>query len=266
MRSQVLMIGLWVSALACTPTGPDGTPAPTSASEQAAPDEGESGYTPRWSVGQTWGVSYDTFMVSMDHTNVPMPTEQGWRFEVVAVSDQGIANIRATSLRDDGTPYGDREWLFDVHASGQLIRAEEEGSSLYRDYRDGAPIYPLVPHIHTRSWGIIHLVPWWPRFPLVPGETQVFLGGAITQSVTEVGGTLRVELVAKPRDGDYPYRRVSMEWERGRPYWTRIEEVEKRSSEPPEIPFRFRGEVVTWDRSNPWPLPRDVELLEIVHP
>lgn len=196
MRSKVL-IGLWASALACTPTGPDATPAPTSASEQA------------------------------------------------------------------GTPYRDRGWVFDVHASGQLIRAEEDKLS---PHHDGAPIYPLVPHIHARSWGMIHLVPWWPRFPLVPGETQVFLGGAITQSVTEVDGMLRVELVAKPRDGDYPYRRVSMEWERGRPYWTRVEEVERRSNEPPLVPFEFRGKVVTWDRSNPWPLPRDVELREPVHP
>lgn len=260
------LVGLLAAALACAPTRSEDTPAPTPSSARAALDEPEGAYTPRWHAGQTWGVQYDTFLPPMDETGLPIPTITAWRYEVVTVSDQGVAGIRATSLYPgDGAVHRfSYVYVIEVHESGQLVRIERK--SRLPPVVPPPPVYPFVPYIVEKPLGTRHLVPWWPRFPLVPGETRVFFGGAVTQSVTEVDGTLVVELVAKPRDGDYPYRRVVMEWDRGRPYWTRIEEFEQRDDEPPPTPFRFRGKVVTWDRSNPWPIPRDVEPLEIVHP
>ncbi|MEM7160518.1 MAG: hypothetical protein AAF799_47215 [Myxococcota bacterium] len=244
MKSRGL---LWFLAVgwACTPTGEETDPI-SHASEAIEVTAEADGFVPKWTQGQTWAVELHSFASSMDGHFTPFPTEFRWRYRVEDVSSTGVATISVTELDWHGKPLKNA-WVIKVHESGVLMESTEKSHS-----EPKTPI-PFLPYLTLHGDAGIHVIPWWPRFPLIAGAEHSFFDGALTQSVTKVDDAFVVEMSVVRRDGrPYPSRQVSMTWEPGRPFWSSIHVLIDKVPGPEWAPFEDKGEVRTWDETNPW--------------
>ncbi|MEM7160519.1 MAG: hypothetical protein AAF799_47220 [Myxococcota bacterium] len=244
MRSRSLLWSLAVG-WGCTAAGEDMAPRSGANTTVEATAEA-NGFVPLWEPGQTWVVDVYSFFPSMNTDPTPELVRDEWRYRVESVSDIGVVSvsIREHSIRENREVYD--TYTSRIHRSGFIVESAEPAAE---------PQFPLpfVPYLPPHQVSAIHVIPCWPRFPIFDGQELSFYDGTLTQSVREVDDVFHIELVTRNRDGgEYPSRHLAMEWERGRPFWSRVEIIRKRDSGADEVPFEHRGEVRTWDETNPW--------------
>lgn len=243
MRGWALLWTLGVG-WACTSAGEDAGPLSHANTAEELPVA--NGFVPAWEPGQTWAVDVYSFFPSMNADPTPELVRDEWRYRVEGISEAGVVSVSIREFSMHLQRELDETYTSRIHRSGILIEsAEPESESQF-------PI-PFVPYLPLHQVSAIHVIPCWPRFPVFDGQELSFYGGTLTQSVREADGVFHIEMVTRNRDGgDYPSRRLTMEWERGRPFWSRIEIIQKDDSGPDGVPFERKGEVLTWDETNPW--------------
>ncbi len=203
--------------------------------------EANGAFVPEWHLGQTWTVKSNSLWASGSSDTGFVPLLNLWRYEVTDISDDGIVTISLTRASRSSSKSASAEPGIKVLRSGMLMVAAERGG-LYTSRL----AVPLLPHIQARPSPFMHVMPFWPKFPLVPGDDLSVLGGSITQSVREVDGVFHIELFAKDPDNEFPWTRATIEWERGRPFWSKAEVFDQRGETPDLEPVLNRSEVTSW--------------------